>query len=196
MGLNLPELSDISLLEECKKDNTRAFDVLFDRYSGKLYNYALKYIKNDALAEETMMDLMVWVWEKRHQLDPDIQFAPYIFRAMKNAVIKVMTRHSNRTVPLEFIEDQYTTGSTADSRLHHNQLSNAYYEKLDELSTQRQKVFKMSRHEDLSHAEIARKMNLSRFTVKNHIKASLSYFRDHLKDYMDISTIIFLYLIF
>ncbi len=196
MGLTLPELPDNSLLEECRKGNTKAFDVLFDRYSGKLYNYALKYIKDDALAEETMMDLMVWVWEKRHQLDPDIQFAPYIFRAMKNAVIKIMTRHSNRTVPLEFIEDQYTTESTADSRLHHSQLSNAYHEKLDELSKQRQKVFKMSRHEDLSHAEIAREMNLSRFTVKNHIKASLSYFRDQLKDYMDITTLLFLYLIF
>jgi RNA polymerase sigma-70 factor (ECF subfamily) len=196
MGLTLSELPDNLLLEECRKGNTKAFDVLFNRYSGRLHSYALKYIKDDALAEETMMDLMIWVWEKRRQLDPDVQFAPYIFRAMKNAVIKIMTRHGSRTVPLESIEDQFITEATADSRLYHNQLSNAYHEKLDVLSLQRQKVFKLSRHEELSHAEIAREMNLSTFTVKNHIKASLSYFRNHLKDYMDITTLLFFCLIF
>ncbi|WP_295125453.1 RNA polymerase sigma-70 factor [uncultured Chitinophaga sp.] len=193
MGITLPELPDDLLLDECRKGNTKAFDVLFNRYSGKLYHYALKYTSDEARAEEAMMDLMLWVWEKREQLPADIQFASYLFRAMKNAVIKIVTRRQGRTIPLEHIEEQLTTGAyEAGSRVACNELNNAYQQQLDQLSSQRQKVFILSRHNNLSHAEIAKEMNLSPFTVKNHIKASLSHFRDHLKDYADISTLILL----
>lgn len=192
MRLALPELSDVLLLDECRKDNTKAFDVLFDRYSGKLYSYALKYIRNEALAEEAMMDLMFWLWNKRHQLSPDIQLAPYLFRAMKHAVIKVMTRQQARTVPLDLAGE--AASEDADKKLRHTQLQNVYNEKLNALSQQRQKVFRLSRHDHKSHAEIAEEMNLSLFTVKNHIKASLSYFRHELKDHIDITILVLLIL--
>ncbi|SHM47981.1 RNA polymerase sigma-70 factor, Bacteroides expansion family 1 [Chitinophaga jiangningensis] len=190
MRLTLPEQSDVLLLQECRKDNTRAYDVLFNRYSGKLYYYALKYIRNEAQAEEAMMDLMFWLWDKRHQLDPDIQLAPYLFRAMKHAVIKVLTRHQTETLPLDFAHE--TAVEDAANRLRENELSELYHEKLNSLSQQRQKVFRLSRHDDLSHAEIAKEMNLSLFTVKNHIKASLTFFRTELKDYIDITSVIIL----
>ncbi|WP_343303453.1 RNA polymerase sigma-70 factor [Chitinophaga niabensis] len=194
MALTLPELSDKLLLEKCREGNTKAFDVLFDRYSAKLYHYALKYIKDEAVAEESMMDLMLWVWEKRHQLDPDIQFAPYIFRAMKNAIIKVLTRKPFVTYSFDDLSPDLSTSMAynADHRIQVNELSGIYLEKLDELSRQRKIVFKMSREDNLSHAEIAKEMNLSLSTVKNHIKASLSHFRHHLKDYVDITTVILL----
>lgn len=192
MTLALPGLSDQLLLEECRQGNVKAFDVLFDRYSARLYHYALKYIRDEAVAEECMMDLMLWVWEKRDQLDVDIQFAPYIFRAMKNAVIKVMTRKHAIILPLDDHLAEYGTSVTydADHRINSHDLNEIYHEKLDALSHQRKLVFKMSREDNLTHAEIAREMNLSLFTVKNHIKASLSHFRRHLKDYVDITTII------
>ncbi|WP_291908970.1 sigma-70 family RNA polymerase sigma factor [Chitinophaga sp. CB10] len=190
MRLTLAEQSDVFLLEECRKDNTRAYDVLFNRYSGKLYYYALKYIRNEAQAEEAMMDLMFWLWDKRHQLDPGIQLAPYLFRAMKHAVIKVLTRQQTAIVPLDFAGD--TAVEDAAHRLRENELTERYHEKLNSLSQQRQKVFRLSRHDDLSHAEIAKEMNLSLFTVKNHIKASLAYFRTELKDYIDITGILLL----
>lgn len=192
MRISLPEQSDRFLLDECRKDNTRAYDVLFVRYSGRLYNYALKYIGNEVQAEEAMMDLMFWLWDKRQQLDPDVQLAPYLFRAMKHAVIKVLTRNQSLTVPLDMAGE--TAVADAADRLQENELTEFYHDTLNALSEQRQKVFRLSRHDEMSHAEIAKEMNLSLFTVKNHIKASLTYFRAELKDYMDITTIVILIL--
>lgn len=189
MILSLSELSDELLLEECRLGNVKAFDVLFSRYSTRLYHYALKYVHDEAVAEEAMMDLMLWVWEKRHQLAPDIYFAPYIYRAMKNAVIKILTRKSAVTLPLQ---ETITCADGADNRILCEELDRAYAATLDELSSQRRLVYTLSRHEKMSHAEIAKEMNLSLFTVKNHIKASLSHFRRHLKDYVDMTTIVVL----
>lgn len=197
MMQTLQELSDNMLLEECRQNNVKAYDVLFDRYSARLYHYALKYIREEAVAEETMMDVMVWIWEKRHQLDRDIRLAPYLFRAIKNAVIKVMTRKSPAILPLDETFDNPLSSSPyeADHLIHCHELRETYEEKLGELSRQRQLVFRLSRQENMSHAEIAKETNLSLFTVKNHIKASLSHFRQHLKDHMDTISILVVWLL-
>jgi RNA polymerase sigma-70 factor (ECF subfamily) len=197
MTQTLQELSDGMLLEECKRNNAKAYDVLFDRYSARLYHYALQYIREETVAEETMMDLMVWIWEKRHQLDPDIRLAPYLFRAMKNAVIKVITRKSRATLPLDEKFENISSSAPyeADYLLRCNELQETYEEKLAELSRQRQRVFSLSRHENMSHAEIAKETRLSVFTVKNHIKASLSHFRLHLKDHVDTLVILVVWLL-
>ncbi|WP_341838727.1 RNA polymerase sigma factor [Chitinophaga caseinilytica] len=191
MGFSLTGQSDNFLLEECRNGNPRAFDELFDRYSARLHHYGLKYIDDAHQAEEAMLDVMLWLWQKCDQVPPDVQLAPYLFRAMKNAVVRTVTRQRNFTVPLEHLGESVPAGTLdADSRIRERQLETAWLEELGQLSEQRQKAFRLSRLEELSHAEIAREMKLSPFTVKNHIKACLSQFRERLKDYADLSTAI------
>lgn len=191
MGFTLADQTDNFLLGECRKGNSRAFDELFERYSAKLLHYGLKYIDDGHQAEEAMLDVMLWLWQKCHQLPDDVQLAPYLFRAMKNAVVRTVTRQRRQTVPLDGLGETLPAGAyEADGRIRRQQLETAYLAELGQLSEQRQKAFRLSRQEQLSHGEIARQMNLSPFTVKNHIKACLTQFRERLKDYADFSTVI------
>jgi RNA polymerase sigma factor (sigma-70 family) len=88
-------------LQECRKENLNAYNTLFDRYSSKLFNYPLKYVKDEQVAEEAMMDLMLWVWEKRHKIRLQGDFSPYIFRAMKNVTIKAIRKKAMVSEPFE-----------------------------------------------------------------------------------------------
>ncbi len=91
--------SDEELLSACSQDHIQAFNVLFDRYSGKLYHYALTYVKDECLAEEAMMDVLTWIWNKRHELTIEGEFKHYIFRAVKNATIKVVRKKAMALAP-------------------------------------------------------------------------------------------------
>jgi RNA polymerase sigma-70 factor (family 1) len=191
MSFQYAELPDHKLLDECAKDNLKAFNELFERYSTKLFNYGLRYVKDESFAEEAMMDVMYWIWEKRHSLNIYGEFQYYIFRAMKNATIKAMRNKAMATVPVETIENHEAfTTAPADHNLKVKEIAVQYNEKLNLLSPQRKLVFRMSREEDLSHAEIADSLNLSINTVKNHISASLSHFRKQLGAYADTATIV------
>ncbi len=179
-------LTDIELVEACRNNDVKAFDALFYRYSGKLYRYAMKYVNDAVIAEETMLDTMLWVWEKRQELQLKGDFAPYIFSAMKHAVIKAVTKK----VRYELMHEpenghRSLLAPPADERVHHHELETVFEQKLASLSPQRKLIFMMSRYEHLTHDQIARKLNLSVFTVKNHMKASLKYFREHLKAYTE-----------
>ncbi len=179
-------LSDKQLLEECTKDNLKAFNHLFDRYFGRLYNYALGYVKDECFAEEAIMDLMMWIWDKRHTLQIEGGFKPYIFRAAKNATIKAIRKKAVSITPIAFIENELSfVASPADHQLHTRELEEKYLFHLDSLSPQRRIVFQMSREEDRTHAEIANDLKISVNTVKNHIKFSLNHFRQQLNNHSD-----------
>ncbi|WP_316845580.1 RNA polymerase sigma-70 factor [Pedobacter psychrodurus] len=184
--MEYPLLSDQQLLVECSRDNLKAFNVLFDRYFTKLYRYALGYVNDECFAEEAMMDLMMWVWEKRHTLEIQGEFKHYIFRAAKNATIKVIRKRAIQTAPIESIENHISfTSATADHGILTSEMEQSYRQELDLLSPQRKIVFQLSREEELSHAEIADNLDISINTVKNHIKFSLNHFRKGFLRYKD-----------
>jgi RNA polymerase sigma-70 factor (family 1) len=192
-------LSDKELLEYCANDDLKAFNVLFDRYSGKVYRYTLSYVRDECFAEEAMMDLMLWIWDKRHTLKIQGEVHSYIFRAAKNATIKAIRKKAIALSPIEAIENNLAyTSASADEQINTRELEIKYNLHLDRLSPQRKKVFQMSRERDLSHAEIAADLDISINTVKNHIKSALSHFREQFEDYSKtaLPTIIGLFILF
>jgi len=43
---------DIELVERLQKGDIEAFDLIYDKYSGKLYAFGIKYLKSKTEAEE------------------------------------------------------------------------------------------------------------------------------------------------
>jgi RNA polymerase sigma-70 factor (ECF subfamily) len=180
------ELSDQELLARCRNNDLKAYDTLFHRYSKRLHNYGIKYLNNEELAEEKMMDVMVWVWNNRTSIPADVNFEPYIFKAMKNALAMEIRKRILHTVPLhEWENTEIADPTRADTKLVYKELTSSYQDKLHSLSSQRRKAYLLSREEGLSNSSIAKELDISINTVKNHLKASLAHFRSHLRKYDD-----------
>lgn len=195
MAKDYKKISDQLLLEECRENNTRAYDQLFERYFNVLYNFSVTYVKNSAVAEELVMDLMFTIWQKRHELQIDGEVSNYLFRAMKNVLFNFIRRKQLQTTPIEQCpEQQLGQNKSADDELQHKELEQVYQLKLKELSPQRRKIFKLSREEDMTYLQIAENMNLSVNTIKSQMLASLKYFRENLKEHIDITMFLLLIL--
>jgi RNA polymerase sigma-70 factor (ECF subfamily) len=131
-----------------------------------------------------MMDVLFWIWNKRHELTIEGEFKHYIFRAVKHATIKVIRKKAFALAPMDEVEnDVRFAAAHADQLVYHKELEQQYVSCFKQLSPQRKLVFAMSREENLSHAEIARQLDLSVNTVKNHIKASLNHFREQMGNF-------------
>lgn len=57
---------------------------------------------------------------------------------------------------------------------------------VDQLSEQRRNVFRLSREEGYSNAEISTQLNISKRTVENHITASLHTLRKVLRNILTL----------
>lgn len=181
------ELSDQQLLEYCREGSDKAFDLLFHRYFRPLYQLSLKYVKNAETAEELVMDLLMWVWEKRRiDFCPDGNLKAYLFRAMRNSIISFFRKKTLQTEPIDvYHEETFPDSKYADHDQLYKELNNCFQRKLDELSPQRRIVYQLSREEEMTYPEIAKKLQLSKNTVKSHMAFSLSHLRKHLNPHLE-----------
>ena len=185
-------LSDQQLLEYCRNGNDKAFDIIFQRYFKPLYSLSLKYVRNTETAEELVMDLMMWIWEKRTvNFCPDGNLKAYLFRAIRNSVISFFRKKALATQPLDlYHEETVEDPRQADHDQMYMEIDACFQQKLNELSPQRRKVYEMSRDEEMSYSQIAHQLNLSVNTVKSHMGFSLNHLRKSMHEYLDMTTLV------
>jgi RNA polymerase sigma-70 factor (family 1) len=190
---NLP---DHLLLNKCQNGDINAYEILFEKYFGVLYDFSLKYIRNTVVAEELVMDLMLNIWLKRSELQIDGELANYLFGAMKNTVFNYLRKKELTTIPIEAAPELNAYQSmSADHGYSSRELEQVYQLKLAQLSPQRKKIFVLSREAEMTYPQIAEKMNISVNTVKSQMLASLKFFRETLKEHIDITMFALLFLL-
>ena|GEM_PF-3839427 len=61
-------------VQKLKHGDIKAFDELFNKYSQRLYNFSLKYLKEDEGAEDVVQEVFLYIREKRAGLKPEELF--------------------------------------------------------------------------------------------------------------------------
>lgn len=181
------DLPDQELIRYCRHGNDRAFNELFRRYFNKLHQFSLRYLKDGALAESLVLDLLFQVWQRCDRITGEGSIAPYLFTAMKNRILNHVRKKYRETVSLDEIPEMKLTAGPVDEDLAARELSDVYRSALEQLSPQRKKVFKMSREQGMTHKEIAETLRLSVNTVENHISASMRFLRRNLEQHTDVA---------
>ena len=108
---------------------------------------------------------------------------PFLFTSVRNRALNSITRsHITRQVYEEYQSQQLKSLPALDS-CYGTELFNAYMEALHSLPKELQRVYVMSRYKQLTHKEIADKLEVSVQTVNYRIGKALQFFRIRLKDF-------------
>ncbi|MDB4292413.1 sigma-70 family RNA polymerase sigma factor [Maribacter sp.] len=157
------------------------FSNLFDKHYHRLYNYALKVLKNRDLAEELVQETFIKLWENfEHIKESDRAIASFLITTLKNKIIddyrKKQTRekHTSVFVLTKSIETQL------DEQWELVQRIEAIYATLEQKTAA---IFKLSRDKGLTYKEISKQKDISVKTVELHISKALVAFKNGLKDF-------------
>lgn len=164
------KFADNDLLARLRDGNEQAFIQIYNRYRSKIYNYALNLLKSPDTAEEVVQLVFIRIWQKRAQINIDLSFNAYLRKITLNHVLNHLKKISRDKILQEEIFDVITMRpDRTDDKLMEKELRKIYSEAIAQLPAQKKLIYQLSRHEELSHEEIAQKLNLSKNTVKNHI---------------------------
>lgn len=174
------------LIARFKQGDQQAFSELYDKYHGKLFRFALSYLKSEEEAEDVVHDLFVKLWDKKDQLREGQNFDAYIFTVSKNHILNRIRNKKVRRNCRDSIQKSVDIHANPTIRQVSGAEYKAIYDKaLNLLPDRRKQVYLLSRQEGLSYEEIAAELNISKNTVEVHIVRALKSIRNSLNQQGD-----------
>ena len=175
---------DGTLLNRLAAGDEEAFNILFERYRSRLYNYLLKVTKSPEISEETIIDIFVKLWIGRELMDRVQNLESFLHKVAYHKAIdflRVAARHAR-------LQQSYIDQVTAEpEKLPDELLIDAEFRQMlrkavYQLPPKRRLIYTLSREQGLTHDQIARTLNLSRNTVKNSIMSATKSINEYLQD--------------
>lgn len=169
------------LAKRIQKGDIKAFDLLYERFSERLFSFAFSMLKNREDAKEIVQETFLKVWNKRSQINTSQSIKAYLFSISYNVTIDILRARLKEDKYREYIQNQFIVGEPgAENMADFNELSETVQKAIEELPEQRKKIYLLSREEGLSHKEIAENLNISVKTVENQINLALKIIRKKL----------------
>ena len=172
-----------------------AFNELFTNYKGRFIRFAQTYVRDTAIAEDYVIDALIYYWENRHSLSSDSNIPAYILEAIKHKCLNYL-RHLRvrEDVEQRIQEHQQRVNSLRIATLEacdpqeifSSEAGRLVDEALAMMSDKTRRIFIMSRYENKTYPEIAAYFSLSVKSVEFHISKALKILKVKLKDYMTI----------
>ncbi len=164
------------LIKKLVKGDTKAFDLLFDKYSRKIYGFALRYLKSEVDAEGVVQDVFLYIWNSRANVRTDTNFRSYLFTITINLIKKVFRREAYQSkFKMEVVAQ--SSDNSADEQVEYASLLDEVDKLIDKLPERRRNIFIKSRKLGMSSKEIAEELGITPGTVDNQISEALKFLR-------------------
>ena len=168
-------LSDEALMQLYQTGENRAFEILYQRYRGRLHRFVRRMTGPSAEADEIFQDVWLAVIKGKSRYVPTARFVTYLFAIAHNrAAEKLRTR--GRCVIVELLDDD---GGVPDGELDplsltlNAELGKALADAISLLPAEQREAFLMQAEGDLSLDEIADASGAPRETVKSRLRRAL-----------------------
>lgn len=166
-------------------DDHQAFEAVYAHFHSQVYSFAYRFLRSPEDAEEIVQEVFVKVWLKRKKLKDDRSFQAYLFTITRNTIFNQKKKARYHQAYLQFVQHfSDHLSSSPETGFDARNLLLRLQDSIAALPTQRQKVFRMSREQFLSHKEIASQLGISEKTVEVHIRNASIQLRRVLKDWM------------
>jgi RNA polymerase sigma-70 factor (family 1) len=171
----LLQMSDEELQKLLFQKKEDAFAVIFNRYWKKLYLYAFKIYKDEAVCEDIVQEIFISLW-KNADRTVILNLEAYLFKAVKFQIARQIRDLKFEKEHLDVLESIPALNYTTDN-IEYAELEKGIMNQINQLTPKCREVFLLSRQDHFTNGEIAEKLNLSIHTVEKHISNALKQLR-------------------
>lgn len=175
--------SENFLLEELKRGNSKAFDIIFERYYENLCRFAFSLVHDADMSQSLVQNVFVKIWERRFVLGTVKNIAAYLATMVKNQCADYLKEQRICTLALKDKKDKESDDST-EKEIYCRDFEEHLLIALSKLPPRCRLAFEYSRFEDLTNKEIAAKLKISIKGVEALIGRSLKFLRVELKEFL------------
>ena len=172
------EPSDEELFKSFQEGNQRAFETIFQRYRGPIFDYLLWLIRDQAIAEEIFQEAFLHLFRRTSQFDSSRSFRPWFFRVAHNRAMDFFRKNPERG-NLEKLQEEFPQPAPSPEDLV---LRAESVRRLDRmlhlLSEEHRSVLLLKFKEDLTYEEIAEVIDCPVGTAKSRMHHAIKNLQD------------------
>ncbi len=181
--------SDRVMLAAVATGDQKAFSQLYDRLSGPLYSLALRMLGDAAEAQDALQDVFLQIWRRSAAYD-SAQSSVFTWAVLitRSRVIDRLRARGRRLRVLVDPGDEDTeaaasdasAGQTAADNANRNDEAARVRSILNELQPDQRQAIELAFFSDLTHHEIAERLNQPLGTIKARIRRGLLRLRERI----------------
>jgi RNA polymerase sigma-70 factor (family 1) len=190
----MENFDELELLTRLKKGDKEAYLFLYDRYNLSIYNWAIKLVKIPQLAEDIVQEVFLKIWQIKERLNPQQSFPAFIYRICRNKAFTILKKiAADEKLRSKVMTQLAIYPENAENRVVWKQYEQLFNSAVQQLPSQRQKVFKLCRQQGKTYEEVAEELGISRNTVKEHMVMAVKNIKEYFYQYGDIVFILILF---
>jgi RNA polymerase sigma-70 factor (ECF subfamily) len=180
---------DIDVMKRVAAYDSKALEILYDRYSPLLYTLIKKIAVEKSLAEEILTEVFVIIWRRIELFDiySGNVYTWLVTLARNKAVDTVRRKNENLKMPeytndyeINFILPSLSKQIDPLDLATTNAIKDSFEVALNKLTDAQQYVLYLAYYEGLTQIEISEKLNIPYATVKSKIKIASTNLREYL----------------
>lgn len=171
-----------TLINQMAEGDERAFQALFDDYKERFYAAAFKLIHSADQTEEVVQEVFVTIWVKRELIALSEKPESYLFTILQNSIYahfrKIVQERRHR---LKISGEDEVIEDSVEAWLIEKEKRSVLEEVISKLPSQQKIIYQLSKQHGMSREEIAKQLNISPNTVRNHLAAAVAFLRSWLQ---------------
>jgi RNA polymerase sigma factor (sigma-70 family) len=180
-GASVDEAQERELSDRFRRGDERALEEIYRRWSPIVFTLALRFLGDRGDAEDVTQKTFVSAWTSRASYDATkAKLSTWLVVIAKRRIadtLEARTRVRALQEELQrFATPEQLTGPEIDlgDRL-------LLADEIDRLEPDAQRVLRLAFYDDLTHEQIAKRLEMPLGTVKSHIRRSLTRLRSRLE---------------
>lgn len=165
--------SDEELMESYQLGSTDAFDILFQRHSGRVLGFLAKRIGKMKVADDLLQDVFFKLHRSKHQYNKMLPFSPWLF-SITRSVLLDHAKKRNLEDPVDVADlDRMSSDEISQSK-DERDLSTA----LGSLPKLQQQAVSLRVYDEETFEEIASRLSTSPENARQLVSRGLKKLRD------------------
>lgn len=181
------EITEQQHLKNLSEGHVNGFNWLFNQYHHRVFGLSLKFVNDPSVAEEITTDVFVKLWEKRAMVDPEQPISHLLFKITKDFVWNYLKKANriSRQREAYLLSKPAPIQADEESDLILKDYLSIADAAIEQLPAKCKAVFKLHQS-GLDNTEIARQLNITEPTVRNHLFRANRYLRAYLGAHPEI----------
>lgn len=163
---------DKEIIKRVATGDKVAFDILFRHSYAKVHQFVLLLLKNDDDADDVAQMIFTKLWMKRARLATVNDFESYLFVLSKYTTINFISAKKVIPIDLDTLPEVAAKANPHDDVVAKD-LQLLIDMVVENMPSQRQTIYRMSREQHMKNEDIALKLGLQKKTVENHLNLAL-----------------------